>query len=67
MLYQICHQFKKDRMKVEMMAQSDINSNSEMEAFVREVKKRHPLPSNKYDWLVCNEKSKYFTWAVEKI
>lgn len=60
-LIQLHHQFKDGH--TEMMAQRDIQNSREMRAFSDELMVAHPLPEGA-QWLVCNEKSKYFVWAA---
>lgn len=59
-LWQLHHQFK-DR--TEMVAQRPICSEIEMREWQRDVSARHPLPEGAA-WMVCNDKSKHFVWAV---
>ena len=63
MLYQIHWQF--DNKTTEMRAQKEINSQEEMKSWWGEVAKDHPLPEGA-EWLICNEKSRHFVWAVHK-
>jgi len=62
MLYQLLWQYKNG--KIEMRAQKDINSESEMAAWEKDIATRHPLPKDA-QWLVCNEESKHFVWAAK--
>jgi len=66
MLCQLHHQLRKNLNKHEMVAQADINSIEEKIEFIEDVKESHPLPSNEYQWLFCNEESEHFTWAVKE-
>jgi len=64
MLMQLHHQNKKNLNEHEMVAQSEIKNQEEMQSFVDRIKISHPLISNKYQWLACNEKSEYFSMAA---
>lgn len=55
-LTQLHWQFK-DR--TEMRAQREINSRDELEKFIEETMKIHPLPEGAA-WMICNEESKHF-------
>lgn len=67
MLYQLHWQFN-DR--TEMRAQTSfgpgksIEKARDMKAWCDEVVDEHPLPEGA-KWMMCNEKSKYFLWAVD--
>ena len=63
MLYQLHWQFK-DR-TTEMRAQNEINTTTEMKAWETRVMQDYPLPKGA-QWMLCNEKSEHFVWAVEK-
>ena len=63
MLYQMHHQFLAEG-KTEMVAQKDINDIVEMKNWQVEVTKDNPLPKNA-KWMVCNEQSEFFVWAVK--
>jgi len=65
MLYQLHHQLKKDLNNHEMVSQAKLNSLQEKIDFIKDTKESHPLPSNEYQWLFCNEKSEAFTWAAD--
>jgi len=60
-LLQIHHQFEDHTV---MVAQNTISNNAEMRAWEKEVAEDHPLPEGA-QWMICNEKSKYFILAVE--
>ena len=67
MLYQIHHQnIKTD--EIEMVAQFDVKKGQKyktiFEPIFRDVKESHPLSNREWQWLVCNEKSEHFVWAV---
>jgi hypothetical protein len=57
-LLQLHHQNKKD-FTSEMVSQSAIWCNLQMENWWKEATKEHPLPEG-YQWMVCDEESKYF-------
>ena len=63
MLYQVHHQNKADRSITEMVLQidkEDYNKDT-----INVVQKSHPLPEG-WDWLICNEESEHFLWAVDE-
>ncbi len=62
-IYQLHWQFD-DR--TEMKAQSDPANQEQMRAWIQEVQEESPLPDGA-KWLMCNENSKYFVWAVEPV
>jgi len=63
MLYQLHWQFKDGT--TEIMAQGSPSDPKEMQEWVRETTKEHPLPEGA-KWLMCNEKSKHFVWTAEE-
>lgn len=62
MLYQLHWQFKDGH--TDMRAQKELGSKKEHFDWIRDVQTRHPLPEGA-KWIVCNEESKYFVWAVK--
>ena len=62
-LYQLHHQSKTDRSKTVMIEQNKISNAREMNEWFKEVAERKPPPEG-WEWLCCNEKSKYFVMAV---
>ena len=63
MLFQVHHQFKH---RTEICGQIDVKSLGELNDFIQEIKKSHPLPQNAR-WMCCEENSKYFvkTYALK--
>ena len=49
-----------------MRSQTDVSSQEEIKKWVEETKKDHPLPEGA-QWLIVNEESEHFLWAVEPI
>ncbi len=44
----------------------DSTIEKEMRIWTRDVQERHPLPDGTR-WLMCNEESEHFVWAVEPV
>ncbi len=68
MLIQIHHQSRNENGQPEenyMVAQKDIDSFQELNLFCEEVLQSHPLPDG-YVFMICNQESEYFTWAVKE-
>ena len=67
MLYQLHHQSKEDTTVTEMVAQEESEEGTWWNEKVREwwksIAEKYPLPEG-FQWLMCNEKSEYFTNAV---
>ena len=65
MLYQIHHRFRDG--KTEMCTQMEMGwyDYKKYEAFVDRTKMSHPLPKGAI-YMMCNEKSPLFVWAVAK-
>jgi len=61
-LFQLHHQYKDG--KTEFVAQSEIRNLEEMKFWHDDVAERHPLPDG-CQWMICNEKSKYFMRAAD--
>ena len=57
-LFQLHHQSKKD-FSSEMVSQSEIYCQEQMNIFWKETAKEHPLPEG-FQWLICNEDSEHF-------
>lgn len=71
MLIQLHHQNRKTG-ETEFCAQTELPENltsneyNELrKAFVMDTKESHPLPNDKYIWLMCTEDSKDFLWAAK--
>jgi len=64
MLLQIHWQFKDGH--TDMRAQKDIDPENqrELSLWVEEVKRGHPLPAEAM-WMICNEKSEYFSLTLK--
>ncbi len=60
-LYQLHWQFKDGH--TEMRSQTDVGARKEIKTWILETKLEHPLPEGA-QWLMVNEDSKYFLWAV---
>lgn len=60
MLLQLHHQFKDHN---EFCSQKEINSDEERRGWIKETQVNYPLPDGA-QWLVCNEKSEYFLFAM---
>lgn len=60
MLLQLHHEFKDH---TEMVSQDNINNETEMRAWKKDVQSRHPLPKNA-KWMVCNEGSEHFVMTL---
>lgn len=58
-LQQLHHQNKADRTKTEFCSQKDINSQDEFHFWVKDVTSRFPPPEG-WEFLCCNERSKFF-------
>lgn len=56
---QLHWQYKDKYKGYSFVAQKDIASYQEMQDFVKETQKNHPLPKDVL-WMACNEESKYF-------
>ena len=63
MLNQIHHQYKARTVMVSQREQP--TTQKEVDAWWRETKELHPLPDNA-QWMICNEDSEFFMWAVEE-
>ena len=65
MLYQIHHQFKDGKTEMCTQTEMDVYNHDKMRALVNHTRKSHPLPEGAI-YMVCNEKSPHFVWAVAK-
>ena len=59
MIYQLFHQHKATNELVLAGQSGNIDNTEQMKEWERAVSKEMPLP-NGYQWLMCNEESKYF-------
>ena len=65
-LYQLHHQKCNDLDQTKMIAQRDFDTQGETDCreWCEEVDSRHPCQKG-WQWLMCDETSKYFVWAVK--
>jgi len=66
MLLQLHHQNVAKLNETEFVAQIDTDNlepYTSYDEWVEDIRKRFP-PKEGFCWLVCNEKSKHFLWAV---
>lgn len=67
MLYQLHHQFKDGHTDMRAQKSFDLSKSrdSDVRNWTKGVQERHPLPDGA-NWMICDEKSKHFVWAVDK-
>jgi hypothetical protein len=58
-LYQIHQKYKDNLIETIFIAQNDIHSQEEMLKWTKDIQTENLLPKD-YEWLICNEYSKFF-------
>lgn len=62
-LYQMQWRYKNG--EVAIVAQQEIGTANELKSWQEKIIKEWSLPKDA-EWLVCNEKSEKFAWAIEE-